>query len=79
MWRVNSAGLVSGRGTSVSRLWGGLPPDLPRLHAVLERQSDHAIIFISGISNIYLSIILYEFILTSYLIQTFGGFLFQRH
>ncbi|KAK2903764.1 matrix metalloproteinase-17b [Channa argus] len=48
MWRVNGAGLVSGRGASVGRLWGGLPPDLPYLHAVLERQSDHAIIFISG-------------------------------
>ncbi|XP_040904648.1 matrix metalloproteinase-17b [Toxotes jaculatrix] len=48
MWRVSGAGLVSGRGTSVRRLWRGLPPDLPRLHAVLERQSDHAIIFISG-------------------------------
>ncbi|XP_074503794.1 matrix metalloproteinase-17b [Sebastes fasciatus] len=48
MWRVNGGGLVSGRGASVRRLWRGLPPDLPRLHAVLERQSDHAIIFISG-------------------------------
>lgn len=51
MWRVNSGGLVSGRGASVRRLWRGLPPDLPRLHAVVERHSDHAIIFISGISN----------------------------
>ncbi|XP_008298426.1 matrix metalloproteinase-17b [Stegastes partitus] len=48
MWRVSSGGLVSGRGASVRRLWRSLPPDLPRLHAVLERQSDHAIIFISG-------------------------------
>uniref|UniRef100_A0A3Q3KXK3 Matrix metallopeptidase 17b n=1 Tax=Mastacembelus armatus TaxID=205130 RepID=A0A3Q3KXK3_9TELE len=48
MWRVNNAGLVSGRGVSVRRLWRGLPSDLPRLSAVLERQSDHAIIFISG-------------------------------
>ncbi|KAM3613381.1 uncharacterized protein V6R79_025127 [Siganus canaliculatus] len=48
MWRVNSGGLVSGRGVSVRRLWRGLPPDLPRLQAVLERPSDHAIIFISG-------------------------------
>ncbi|XP_060904806.1 matrix metalloproteinase-17b isoform X2 [Labrus mixtus] len=48
MWRVNGGGLVSGRGASVRRLWRGLPADLPRLHAVLERQSDHAIIFISG-------------------------------
>ncbi|XP_030002208.1 matrix metalloproteinase-17b [Sphaeramia orbicularis] len=48
MWRVNGGGLVSGRGASVRRLWRGLPPDLPRIHAVLERQSDHAIIFISG-------------------------------
>ncbi|XP_042348697.1 matrix metalloproteinase-17b [Plectropomus leopardus] len=48
MWRVNGGGLVSSRGASVRRLWRGLPPDLPRLHAVLERQSDHAIIFISG-------------------------------
>lgn len=49
MWRVNSGGLVSARGSSVRRLWRGLPPDLPRLTAVLERHSDHAIIFISGI------------------------------
>lgn len=49
MWRVNGGGLVSGRGASVRRLWRGLPPDLPPLHAVLERQSDHAIIFINGI------------------------------
>ncbi|XP_068571447.1 matrix metalloproteinase-17b [Cebidichthys violaceus] len=48
MWRVNGGGLVSGHGASVRRLWRGLPPDLPRLHAVLERKSDHAIIFISG-------------------------------
>ncbi|XP_028272436.1 matrix metalloproteinase-17b [Parambassis ranga] len=48
MWRVNGAGLVSGHGASVRRLWRGLPPDLPHLQAVLERQSDHAIIFISG-------------------------------
>ncbi|XP_029958969.1 matrix metalloproteinase-17b [Salarias fasciatus] len=47
MWRVNGGGLVSGRGASVRRLWRGLPPDLPRLHAVVERRSDHAIIFIS--------------------------------
>ncbi|XP_069027199.1 matrix metalloproteinase-17b [Embiotoca jacksoni] len=48
MWRVNGGGLVSGRGASVRRLWRSLPPDLPHLHAVLERQSDHGIIFISG-------------------------------
>ncbi|XP_068451546.1 matrix metalloproteinase-17b [Clinocottus analis] len=48
MWRVNGGGLISGHGASVRRLWKGLPPDLPQLHAVLERQSDHAIIFISG-------------------------------
>ncbi|XP_074530835.1 matrix metalloproteinase-17b [Halichoeres trimaculatus] len=48
MWRVNAGGLVSARGASVRRLWRGLPADLPRLQAVLERQSDHAIIFISG-------------------------------
>ncbi|CAJ1057967.1 matrix metalloproteinase-17b [Xyrichtys novacula] len=48
MWRVNGGGLVSGQGASVRRLWRGLPPDLPGLQAVLERQSDHAIIFISG-------------------------------
>lgn len=48
MWRVSAGSLVSGRGAPVRRLWRGLPPDLPRLHAVLERQSDHAIIFISG-------------------------------
>jgi len=49
MWRVNAGGLVSGHGASVRRLWKGLPPDLSRLQAVMERQSDHAIIFISGI------------------------------
>ncbi|XP_033971595.1 matrix metalloproteinase-17b [Trematomus bernacchii] len=48
MWRVNGGGLVSSQGASVRRLWRGLPPDLPQLHAVLERPSDHAIIFISG-------------------------------
>lgn len=69
MWRVNAGGLVSAHGTSATRLWRGLPPDLPRLHAVLERQSDHAIIFISGI--LYILYIIYfcglnEFSLTSY-------------
>ncbi|KAI4800072.1 hypothetical protein KUCAC02_016609, partial [Chaenocephalus aceratus] len=48
MWRVNGGGLVSSQGASVRRLWRALPPDLPQLHAVLERPSDHAIIFISG-------------------------------
>ncbi|MED6260343.1 hypothetical protein ATANTOWER_014227 [Ataeniobius toweri] len=48
VWRVNGGGLVSGRGASVRRLWRGLPPDLLHLDAVLERHSDHAIIFISG-------------------------------
>ncbi|CAB1337238.1 unnamed protein product, partial [Coregonus sp. 'balchen'] len=48
MWRVSTGGLVSGRGASVRRLWGGLPPNLPPLQAVLERHSDHAIIFITG-------------------------------
>ncbi|KAM4585690.1 matrix metalloproteinase-17b [Fundulus diaphanus] len=48
VWRVNGGGLVSGRGASVRRLWRGLPPNLLRLDAVLERHSDHAIIFISG-------------------------------
>ncbi|KAM4732088.1 matrix metalloproteinase-17b [Anableps anableps] len=47
VWRVNRRGLVSGRGASVRRLWRGLPPDLLHLDAVLERHSDHAIIFIS--------------------------------
>lgn len=46
MWRVSAGGLVSGRGAHVRRLWGGLPPDVPRLQAVLERHRDHAIIFI---------------------------------
>uniref|UniRef100_A0A3Q4GJ90 Matrix metallopeptidase 17b n=1 Tax=Neolamprologus brichardi TaxID=32507 RepID=A0A3Q4GJ90_NEOBR len=32
----------------IRRLWRGLPPDLLHLQAVLERRSDHAIIFISG-------------------------------
>ncbi|KAM3843026.1 matrix metalloproteinase-17b [Diretmus argenteus] len=48
MWRVSGGGLVSGQGASARRLWRGLPPNLPRLQAVLERQSDHGIIFISG-------------------------------
>ncbi|XP_075906141.1 matrix metalloproteinase-2-like [Nelusetta ayraudi] len=48
MWRVSGAGLVSAGGSSVRRLWRGLPPDLPRIQAVLERESDHAIIFVSG-------------------------------
>lgn len=48
VWRVNGGGLVSGHGASVRRLWRGLPSDLLRLDAVLERHSDHAIIFISG-------------------------------
>ncbi|KAM9511647.1 matrix metalloproteinase-17-like [Salvelinus alpinus] len=47
MWRVSTGGLVSGRGALVRRLWGGLPPNLPPLQAVLERHSDHAIIFIT--------------------------------
>lgn len=51
MWRVSGAGLVSARGTSVRSLWRGLPSDLPCIHAVVERQSDHAIIFISGINE----------------------------
>uniref|UniRef100_A0A3B3U133 Matrix metallopeptidase 17b n=1 Tax=Poecilia latipinna TaxID=48699 RepID=A0A3B3U133_9TELE len=48
VWRVNGGGLVSGRGAAVRRLWRGLPADLLRLDAVLERDSDHAIIFVSG-------------------------------
>ncbi|XP_030638749.1 matrix metalloproteinase-17b [Chanos chanos] len=48
MWRVSRGGLVSGRAVSVRRLWTGLPPSLRSLRAVLERHSDHAIIFISG-------------------------------
>ncbi|XP_017278660.1 matrix metalloproteinase-17b [Kryptolebias marmoratus] len=48
MWRINRGHLVSDKGVSVRRLWKGLPPDLPRFHAVLERHLDHAIIFISG-------------------------------
>ncbi|KAJ0050333.1 hypothetical protein NL108_017503, partial [Boleophthalmus pectinirostris] len=47
MWRVSTSGLVSSRGAAVRRLWRSLPLDL-RLRAVLERPSDHAIIFISG-------------------------------
>ncbi|XP_076878095.1 matrix metalloproteinase-17b [Brachyhypopomus gauderio] len=48
MWRVNREGLISKRAVSVRRLWGALPPSLPPLRAVLERHTDHAIIFISG-------------------------------
>uniref|UniRef100_A0A3B3ZDE8 Peptidase metallopeptidase domain-containing protein n=1 Tax=Periophthalmus magnuspinnatus TaxID=409849 RepID=A0A3B3ZDE8_9GOBI len=47
MWRVSSSGLVSSRGAAVRRLWRSLPLDL-RLRAVLERASDHSIVFISG-------------------------------
>uniref|UniRef100_A0A8C6WQF2 Matrix metallopeptidase 17b n=1 Tax=Neogobius melanostomus TaxID=47308 RepID=A0A8C6WQF2_9GOBI len=47
MWRVGGLGLVSPRGAAVRRLWRALPSDL-HLSAVLERQTDHAIIFISG-------------------------------
>uniref|UniRef100_A0AAY4EDW1 Peptidase metallopeptidase domain-containing protein n=1 Tax=Denticeps clupeoides TaxID=299321 RepID=A0AAY4EDW1_9TELE len=48
MWRVSRGGLVSGRPVSVRRLWGGLPPTLTSLSAVVERHSDHAILFIGG-------------------------------
>ncbi|XP_051945216.1 matrix metalloproteinase-17b [Xyrauchen texanus] len=48
MWRVSRGGLVSVRAVSVQRLWSALPSSLPPLRAVLERHSDHAIIFISG-------------------------------
>ncbi|XP_031443162.2 matrix metalloproteinase-17b [Clupea harengus] len=47
MWRVSRGGLVSGRAVSVRRLWGALPPTLTSVNAVLERHSDHAILFIS--------------------------------
>ncbi|CAL9707465.1 unnamed protein product [Knipowitschia caucasica] len=47
MWRVSSSGLVSSRAAAVRRMWRSLPLDL-RLSAVLERPSDHAILFISG-------------------------------
>ncbi|XP_051513694.1 matrix metalloproteinase-17b [Myxocyprinus asiaticus] len=48
MWRVSRGGLVSVRAVSVQRLWSALPSSVPPLRAVLERHSDHAIIFISG-------------------------------
>ncbi|XP_076148840.1 matrix metalloproteinase-17b [Alosa pseudoharengus] len=47
MWRVSRGGLVSGRAVSVRRLWGALPPTLTSVSAVLERHSDHGIVFIS--------------------------------
>lgn len=48
MWRVSRGGLVSVRAVPVQRLWSALPSSLPPLRAVLERHTDHAIIFISG-------------------------------
>nr|XP_055034286.1 matrix metalloproteinase-17b isoform X1 [Misgurnus anguillicaudatus] len=48
MWRVSRDGLVSIRAVSVQRLWSALPSSLSPLRAVLERRTDHAIIFISG-------------------------------
>uniref|UniRef100_A0A8C1J624 Matrix metallopeptidase 17b n=1 Tax=Cyprinus carpio TaxID=7962 RepID=A0A8C1J624_CYPCA len=48
MWRVSRGGLVSVRAAPVQRLWSALPSSLPPLQAVLERHTDHAIIFISG-------------------------------
>ncbi|XP_023653156.1 matrix metalloproteinase-17b isoform X1 [Paramormyrops kingsleyae] len=48
MWRVSRGGLVSGKPAVLRQMWRGLPPSLASLQAVLERQSDHAIVFISG-------------------------------
>ncbi|KTF96912.1 hypothetical protein cypCar_00008625 [Cyprinus carpio] len=48
MWRVSRGGLVSVRAVPVQRLWSALPSSLPPLRAVMERHTDHAIIFISG-------------------------------
>ncbi|XP_056626140.1 matrix metalloproteinase-17b [Triplophysa dalaica] len=53
MWRVSRGGLVSIRAVSIQRLWSALPSPLPPLRAVLERNADHAIIFISE-SHIWL-------------------------
>lgn len=39
---------MSVRAVPVQRLWSALPSSLPPLRAVLERHTDHAIIFISG-------------------------------
>lgn len=47
MWRVSRVGLVTGRAVSVRRLWGALPSTITSVRAVLERRSDHAIIFIT--------------------------------
>lgn len=47
MWRVSRGGLVSIWAVSIQRLWSALPSSLPPLRAVLERHTDHAIIFIS--------------------------------
>lgn len=44
-WR---RGLVSACGISMRGQWRNLPPDLKQLDSVRERQSDHAITFISG-------------------------------
>lgn len=51
MWRISRGGLVSVRAVPIQRLWSALPPSLPPLRAVLERHTDHAIIFISGPST----------------------------
>uniref|UniRef100_A0A673G8D2 Matrix metalloproteinase-17-like n=1 Tax=Sinocyclocheilus rhinocerous TaxID=307959 RepID=A0A673G8D2_9TELE len=48
MWRVSRGGLVSVTAVPVQRLWSALPSSLPPLQAVLERHTNHAIIFISG-------------------------------
>ncbi|XP_036406886.1 matrix metalloproteinase-17b [Megalops cyprinoides] len=48
MWRVSSGALVSGKAASTRRLWSGLPPNFTPLRAVLERHSDHGIVFITG-------------------------------
>lgn len=48
MWRVSRGGLVSGKPAVLRQMWRGLPSSLVSLQAVLERQSDHGIVFISG-------------------------------
>ncbi|OCT64582.1 matrix metalloproteinase-17 [Xenopus laevis] len=48
-WRVQSSRqLVSLNPAHLNRFWLGLPPDLPKLDAVYERNNDSKIVFIAG-------------------------------
>ncbi|KAM4698724.1 LOW QUALITY PROTEIN: matrix metalloproteinase-25 [Rhinophrynus dorsalis] len=48
-WRVQSSRqLVSLNPAHINRFWLGLPPDLPKVDAVYERNNDSKIVFIAG-------------------------------